>query len=71
MNDMNEKIEEIVKTALQTNLATPSVRQYANIEEYTRVTGKRFRMTKAQKMAGVSREQAFEEFVTAPAQANA
>lgn len=71
MTDVNQKIEEIVKTALQTNLANPGVRQYANIEEYTRATGKRFRMTKAQKVAGVSREQAFEEFVTNLSQTNA
>lgn len=34
---------------------------YASIEEYTRATGKRFRMLKEQKERGLSREQAFQE----------
>ena len=34
------------------------------IEEYTQSTGKRFRMTKNQKESGLSRQEAFEEFIT-------
>jgi len=34
-----------------------------SISEYTELTGKRFRMTKAQKEFGMSREEAFEEFI--------
>ena len=34
---------------------------YLTIEDYTRQTGKRFRMTKDQKARGVSRKQAFNE----------
>ena len=34
------------------------------IEEYTRLTGKRFRMTKNQKESGLSRQDAFQEFIT-------
>ena len=33
------------------------------IEEYTRLTGKRFRMTKNQKESGLSRQDAFQEFI--------
>ena len=33
------------------------------IEEYTQLTGKRFRMTKLQKETGRSRQEAFEEFI--------
>ena len=33
------------------------------IEEYTQSTGKRFRMTKNQKESGLSRQEAFEEFI--------
>ena len=33
------------------------------IEQYTKATGKRFRMTKAQKERGLSRTQAFEEYI--------
>ena len=34
---------------------------YESIEDYTTVTGKRFRMTKEQKQRGLTREQAFTE----------
>ena len=33
------------------------------IEEYTQSTGKRFRMTKNQKESGLSRQEAFQEFI--------
>lgn len=36
---------------------------YASIEEYSNATGKRFRMTKEQKERGLSREDAFMEFL--------
>ncbi len=39
----------------------PSDQRYATIEEYTAVTGKRFRMTKDQKERGLTREEAFTE----------
>ena len=38
--------------------------QYASIEEYKRATGKRYRMTKEQKLRGLTRDQAVTEFVT-------
>jgi len=34
---------------------------YASIDAYTKATGKRFRMTKAQKERGLNRDQAFKE----------
>ena len=34
---------------------------YSSIDEYTRATGKRFRMLKEQKERGLSREEAFQE----------
>jgi len=37
---------------------------YESIEDYTTKTGKRFRMTKDQKVRGLSRESAFAEFLT-------
>ena len=36
----------------------------ANIEAYKEATGKRFRMTKDQKSRGLSRDQAFKEFIS-------
>ena len=38
-------------------------RLYESIDQYTKVTGKRFRMTKEQKSRGLSRDEAFSEFV--------
>lgn len=38
--------------------------QYASIEEYRRATGKRYRMTKEQKLRGLTRDQSFLEFIT-------
>ena len=35
---------------------------YATIEAYKEATGKRFRMTKEQKLRGLTRDQAFKEF---------
>ena len=37
---------------------------YASIEEYRGATGKRFRMTKEQKLRGLTRDAAFKEFVS-------
>ena len=37
---------------------------WASIEAYREATGKRFRMTKAQKSQGLSRDQAFKEFIS-------
>jgi hypothetical protein len=37
--------------------------KYSTIKEYTEATGKRFRMTKEQLQRGISREEAFREFI--------
>jgi hypothetical protein len=36
---------------------------YESVKDYSSKTGKRFRMTKDQKSRGLSRDEAFEEFV--------
>ena len=36
---------------------------FIDIEDYKKKTGKRFRITKAQRDAGLTREQAFQEFM--------
>jgi len=41
----------------------PVIAQYSDPSEYTERTGKRFRMTKEQKERGLSRDDAFQEFV--------
>jgi hypothetical protein len=53
-NPGGEKSQEVVETEPL----------YASIEEYKRATGKRFRMTKEQKLRGLSRDEAFKEFVS-------
>ena len=37
---------------------------YESIDDYTTQTGKRFRMTKEQKSRGLSRNEAFKEFIS-------
>ena len=36
---------------------------FIDIDDYKKKTGKRFRMTKAQRESGLTREQAFQEFM--------
>ena len=63
--DNYEKLQKIVTDAMKNQLKTdvrPSVK-YTSIDEYKRVTGKRFRITREQRDRGISREQAFVEFM--------
>lgn len=62
----NEKLDEIVQTAMASQLRGTTDTQavkFASIDEYKQVTGKRFRMTKEQITRGISREDAFQEFL--------
>lgn len=45
------------------NTASNTNPKYLTIEEYTKATGKRFRMTKEQVQRKITREQAFAEFL--------
>jgi len=67
-----ETLEELIDTAFgrafskKGKRAAPAQTQdakYQSIQEYTEQTGKRFRSTKDQKERGLSREDAFQEFV--------
>lgn len=63
--DNYEKLQKIVTDAMKNQLKTdirPSVK-YSSIDEYKRVTGKRFRITREQRDRGISRDQAFIEFM--------
>jgi len=52
------------KTQVNVNSNTEATKaKYSNIQEYTQATGKRFRMTKEQTQRGISREEAFREFM--------
>lgn len=66
MNSANDKLEKLVNDAMARNLrgeVRPAETLYETIEQYTRLTGKRFRMTKDQKTRQISREDAFREFI--------
>lgn len=64
--DNYEKLQKIVTDAMKNQLKTdvrPSAK-YSSIDEYKRVTGKRFRMTREQTERKISREEAFKEFIS-------
>ena len=66
MTNVNDKLEQIVNDAMTRQLrgdSKPQSALYESIEHYTKMTGKRFRMTKDQKTRNVSREEAFQEFL--------
>lgn len=63
-NEIENRISDLVKDAMKDNL-TPAGPNwpFLNIEDYTQKTGKRFRITRAQRDAGITREQAFQQFM--------
>lgn len=63
--DNYEKLQKIVTDAMKTQLKNEGkpVVKYSSIDEYKRVTGKRFRITRDQRDRGLSRDQAFIEFI--------
>jgi hypothetical protein len=64
MNNLPEMIEGVIKKAVQENLGQSKAGwPYSSIEDYKQKTGKRFRMSQKQMELGLSREQAFEEFM--------
>jgi|SanBayMetagenome_1026888.scaffolds.fasta_scaffold474425_1 hypothetical protein len=67
MTNVNDKLEQIVNDAmtrqLRGNDKNQPAPQFESIEHYTKMTGKRFRMTKEQKTRNMSREEAFQEFL--------
>lgn len=63
MTDIEDKIENLVKTAMKSNLVSNENWPYSDIQDYQKKTGKRFRMTREQKESGITREQAFQQFV--------
>ncbi len=55
----------MIKEALRRQLSNSNDinAPFIDIEDYKKKTGKRFRITKAQRDAGLTREQAFQEFM--------
>lgn len=65
MEDLADKISDLVKRAVKdhlsekANLGLP----FLDADDYKAKTGRRFRMTPKQIEAGLTREEAFQEFV--------
>ena len=62
LSKLNNIIEKAMSNALEEN-SPERQPQYANPDEYRKATGKRFRMTRDQKERGISRDEAFAEFL--------
>lgn len=62
--EIEDKISDLVKNAMKDNL-TPAGSNwpFLSIEDYKQKTGKRFRLTREQKNSGITREQAFQQFM--------
>jgi hypothetical protein len=58
-NDIENRISDMVTTAIKDNLTGNQNWPFQSIEDYKTKTGKRFRMTREQKQAGISRDEAF------------
>lgn len=64
-----EKLDSLISSIFSSVLSEEKIEEPKvddtpqTIKEYTELTGKRFRMTKTQKESGLSREEAFQEFI--------
>jgi|TARA_R110000868_G_scaffold55184_4_gene171671 hypothetical protein len=65
MTDIEDRITNLISDAIKQELAQSNDinAPFLNIEDYTSKTGKRFRMTRVQRDAGLTREQAFQQFM--------
>jgi len=63
--NIEERLTSMIQDALKRQLSNSNDinSPFIDIEDYKKKTGKRFRMTKAQRDAGLTREQAFQEFM--------
>ena len=67
LKNLDDMISSIFSSVLSKEKTVEEVKSEGvpqTIEEYTQLTGKRFRMTKQQKESGTSRQEAFQEFIT-------
>jgi hypothetical protein len=61
-NNAQDLISELIKKALEDGEVAPA-RLYESPDHYRKATGKRFRMSPDQKRRGLTREEAFNEFL--------
>ena len=65
-DNIQEKLDAIIDDAVSRHLKNSSLKGnlgYSSIEEYRRVTGKKFRRTRDQMKRNISPEEAFNEFL--------
>tara|TARA_R100000231_G_scaffold139289_1_gene119969 strand:+ start:302 stop:517 length:216 start_codon:yes stop_codon:yes gene_type:complete len=62
---IEDRLATVIDKALKRQLSNSNDinAPFMDIEDYKKKTGKRFRMTKAQRESGLTREQAFQEFM--------
>ena len=62
---IEDRLTVVIDKALKRQLSNSNDinAPFMDIEDYKKKTGKRFRITKAQRDAGLTREQAFQEFM--------
>jgi len=62
---IEDRLSIVIDEALKRQLSNSNDinAPFINIEDYKKKTGKRFRMTKSQRELGLTREQAFQEFM--------
>jgi len=62
---IEDRLSIIIDEALKKQLSNSNDinAPFIDIDDYKKKTGKRFRMTKAQRESGLTREQAFQEFM--------
>tara|TARA_B100000900_G_scaffold370055_1_gene348294 strand:- start:196 stop:411 length:216 start_codon:yes stop_codon:yes gene_type:complete len=62
---IEDRLKIVIDEALKKQLSNRNDvnAPFIDIDDYKKKTGKRFRMTKAQRESGLTREQAFQEFM--------
>jgi len=65
MRNLEDRLTSLIDEALKKQLANNNDinAPFMDIDDYKKKTGKRFRMTREQKESGLTREQAFREYM--------
>ena len=65
MDSLEDRLTDLIQETLKKQLSSSNDvnAPFIDIDDYKKKTGKRFRMTKAQRDSGLTREQAFQEFM--------
>ena len=65
MSTIEDRLTTVIDEAMkrQLSISNDVNSPFIDIEDYKKKTGKRFRMTKSQRDGGLTREQAFQEYM--------